>query len=185
MKSNPTSYITLSLALVFAAVLVSCGSTRSSAKVDSDMRELARAGLRLGFDIEQTDNHALLLEASRWLGTPYRYGGNDRNGVDCSGLTKAIYSNVYNYRLHRNSRKQYEQDCEHVKRTHLRSGDLLFFGPKGKSKNINHVGIFLKEDFFIHASSTSGVRVSSLEETYFQKNFVSGGRVKHLHSVSH
>lgn len=174
MKFSPTSYIILS----FVLLLVSCGSSHSTTKADADMRELARAGLRLGFDIEQADNQALMLEASRWLGTPYRYGGNDRNGVDCSGLTKAIYSNVYHYSLHRNSREQYERDCDHVKRTHLKSGDLLFFGSRGKSKNINHVGIYLKADFFIHASSTSGVRVSSLEETYFQKNFVSGGRVK-------
>ena len=65
------------------------------------MRELARAGLALGFDIEEHDNWRLMIESAKWLGVPYKYGGNTKSGVDCSGLTTAIFKTVYNKNLHR------------------------------------------------------------------------------------
>ena len=71
-----------------------------------DYQELAKASVRLGIDIEMKDNHALYVESASWLGVPYRGGGTTRQGVDCSGLTSAIYSKVYRKELERNSDDQ-------------------------------------------------------------------------------
>ena len=136
------------------------------------MRQLARAGIILGFDIEEDDPHRLYIESASWIGTPYRYG------VDCSGFTCNIYRNVYGIKLQRNSRKQYEKDCRSVSRKHLQPGDLVFFGSGGREANISHAGIYLKRNLFIHASSSQGVTVSSLDDRYWNQRWVSGGRVK-------
>lgn len=180
-KSKRTSSTTKSLlCLLVASMLLSCHASRSGvgSRPKPDFHELAKAGIRLGFDIEIDDNWPLLVESSRWLSVPYKFGGNNEQGVDCSGLNCAIYQRVFQKRLHRNSREQYEKDCHHVSRRHLQQGDLVFFAPDGKKKNINHTGIFLKNDLFLHASSSRGVIVSSLDNRYYQRIWVGGGRVK-------
>lgn len=166
----------LLLVLLLAPLLAGCGSSRKALAPGADIRQLARAGLMLGFDIGPDDDWPLLTESASWLGVPYRYGGNDSAGVDCSGLSRAIYQRVYGQTLHRNSLQQYELDCRSVGQRHLQSGDLVFFAPKGKKRHINHVGIYLKEGRFLHASSSRGVMVSSLGEPYFQRTFAAGGR---------
>lgn len=176
LRTTSSTTLSLLLLLLLLPLMAGCGSSRTAVAPGTDIRQLARAGLLLGFDIGPDDDWPLLTEAASWLGVPYRYGGNDRGGVDCSGLTRAIYQRVYHQTLHRNSLQQYEQDCRSVGRHHLESGDLVFFAPKGKKRNINHVGIYLKEGRFLHASSSRGVKVSSLDEPYFQNTFAAAGR---------
>lgn len=170
----------VTICLLAVALLSSCHSSRSVYYKNRDIRELARAGLALGFDIEADDDWALMVESARWLGTPYRYGGNDRRGVDCSGLTVQIYKSVYGKSLHRRSADQYELDCKKVRRGKLKCGDLVFFVTSGKvrRKNINHVGIYLKDDKFIHASSSRGVVVDNLNSKYYTDCWIGGGKVK-------
>ena len=165
--------------LTLVLFLSSCHSSRSLYK-NVDMRELARAGLALGFDIEEHDNWQLMIESSKWLGVPYKYAGNTKSGVDCSGFTSAIYTIVYGKQLHRRSVDQYTMDCRSVNRSSLSSGDLVFFATSGKKTagNINHVGIYLKNNKFIHASSSRGVVVDDLSSSYYVQNWVSGGKVK-------
>ena len=101
-----------------------------------------------------------------------------RSGTDCSGLTCSIYRNVYGIKLQRNSKKQYEKNCHHVSRKQLQPGDLVFFGSGGRASNISHTGVYLKRDLFIHASSSRGVMVSSLDDRYWKQRWVGGGRVR-------
>lgn len=168
--------------LVVASVvmLASCHSSKSVYYKNVDMRELARAGLALGFDIGEDDEWALMIESAKWLGTPYRSGGNTKSGVDCSGLTVQIFQAVYGKSLHRRSLDQYEQDCKRVGDKSLKCGDLVFFATSGKvkRKNINHVGIYLKDNLFIHASSSRGVVVDNLNSRYYVDRWIGGGRVK-------
>ncbi len=168
------------LCFLVAALFSSCHSSRSVYYKNQDMRELARAGLALGFDIEADDEWALMIESAKWLGTPYRYGGNNKIGVDCSGLTVQIYKTVYGKSLHRKSIDQYELDCRKVGRSKLKGGDLVFFVTSGKvkRKNINHVGIYLKNDLFIHASGSRGVVVDNLNSQYYMDCWIGGGKVK-------
>ena len=163
--------------MLLPMLLSSCGSSRDGMK-NVNYRELARAGLRLGFDIEAGDDWPLMVEASKWIGTPYRSGGTTKRGVDCSGLTYMIYKNVYGKKLHRRSIDQYEEDCRRVSKSELRTGDLVFFTTSNSGRSIGHSGIYLKDGKFIHASSSRGVMVSSLDESYYRKHWKRGGRVK-------
>ena len=141
-----------------------------------DYQELAKASIRLGIDIDMEDNHALYVESSQWLGVPYRIGGTTQQGVDCSGLTSAIYSKVYRKELERNSDDQRKKDCKKVKKGKLREGDLVFFHNGRKKKRASHVGIYLKDHKFIHASTRQGVTISNLDEAYWKEHWLSGGR---------
>lgn len=159
---------------VAAIALSSCGTRR----MNYDFRDLAVAAIRLDMDIEMNDNHKLYLEAADWIGTPYRYGGTTKKGVDCSGLTSAIYKKVYRKKLCRSSEEQRDRDCKKVLKRNLKEGDLVFFHNGKKKKKASHVGIYLKDGKFVHASTSVGVVVSSLNERYYDKHWLQGGRVK-------
>jgi len=122
------------------------------------------------------DNHALYVESSQWLGVPYRSGGTTQRGVDCSGLTSAIYSKVYRKQLERNSDDQRKKDCKKVQKGKRREGDLVFFHNGSKKKRASHVGIYLKDHKFIHASTRQGVTISTLDEAYWKQHWLCGGR---------
>ena len=161
--------------LILCALAFLLGSCRTIAP-QYDYQELARASVRLGMDIDMDDNHALYVESAQWLGVPYRSGGTTQRGVDCSGLTSAIYKKVYRKSLERNSDDQRRKDCRKVKKGKLREGDLVFFHNGRKKKTATHVGIYLKDRKFIHSSSRQGVIISTLDEAYWQKHWLSGGR---------
>ena len=113
--------------------------------------------------------------AFEWEGTPYEYGHQEKGiSTDCSGMVMKVFEEAIDCKLPRNSAKQAEY-CEHVSKSHMKPGDLVFFITNGGEK-INHVGIMLDETQFIHASS-KGVRVSSLESDYYKKHFIRFGRV--------
>ena len=90
----------------------------------------------------------------------------------------AIFQNVYGKKLHRRSRDQYLKDVNKKKRNSLRQGDLVFFTTSNSGNECGHVGIFLKDDKFIHASSSRGVIVDNLNNNYWTKHWLSGGTVK-------
>ena len=129
----------------------------------------------LGLKCNDGDNAALYEAVNSWLGVPYRYGGTDRSGIDCSAFVGNVYKNVYGVTLHRTANDML-RDVTLVSRQQLREGDLVFFtNSKGK---VSHVGIYLKEGLFAHSSTSNGVSVSRLEDTYWSNHFYKGGRVK-------
>lgn len=120
----------------------------------------------------------LLDEAKTYLGTPYRYGGTTRNGIDCSAFTQRVFGQ-FNIELPRVAFKQ-AQAGDYLSKEDLRKGDLIFFSTRGRG--ISHVGIVDEVDengqiFFIHASSSRGVAISSLEAPYWNARFRYGKRV--------
>ncbi|MBR1712165.1 MAG: C40 family peptidase [Alloprevotella sp.] len=135
------------------------------------------AASALGIQHSRHDNAKLLEECASWLGTPYVYGGNSRSGVDCSGLTCAIYNTVYGKKLHRRSRDQHAKDAQPRQRRSLRQGDLVFFTSPRSGGQCGHVGIYLKDGKFIHASSSRGVVVDHLDQRYWQQHWLGGGSV--------
>ncbi|MDE6303421.1 MAG: C40 family peptidase [Paramuribaculum sp.] len=124
----------------------------------------------------------LLNEANNWIGVKYRYGGTTRDGVDCSGLTMQVYDNALNIKLPRNSDEQ-RQWCEPLRRDQMGEGDLVFFSPKGNKGGVNHVAIYLGNNKFVHASTSSGVIVSSLDEPYYDQRYHSSGRVARYYAM--
>lgn len=124
------------------------------------------------------DQRALIKEAFEWLGTPYAYACDAKGkGTDCSGMTMRIYLDVLNVKLPRNSAKQAEA-CKEIKKEQLRPGDLVFFATGKDPKRISHVGIMISDREFIHASSSKGVQINSLESPYYTRTFIKAGRVE-------
>ncbi|MGA2866985.1 MAG: NlpC/P60 family protein [Verrucomicrobiota bacterium] len=115
------------------------------------------------------------LEAERWVGVNYRKGGLDREGIDCSGLTCRIYRQVAGISLPRTSEAQFRRG-QAVARHDLRPGDLIFFC----SLNwlvVDHVGIYLGDTQFVHASPSKGVVVSSLRQDYYLTRYYAARRL--------
>jgi lipoprotein Spr len=138
--------------------------------------ELSR---RLGMRVTPTDNLYLYTLASQWLGTPHRMGGHTRRGVDCSAFAGILYQEVYGKQLAPSSADILKDNCKKVKRSNLKEGDLVFFRTDGGKKKIpNHVGVYLKQGRFVHASTSKGVMVSSLSEPYYLRTWITGGHVK-------
>jgi cell wall-associated NlpC family hydrolase len=127
--------------------------------------------------VEEMDNANLLNFIDTWYGTRYQYGGSSKDGIDCSAFVSSLMSEVYGVgNLPRMSKDQYEAS-KRVKRTELQEGDLVFFHTMGrKRKSVTHVGMYLRNNKFIHAS-ISGVMISSLDEGYYSQHFVGAGRV--------
>ncbi|WP_307758678.1 NlpC/P60 family protein [uncultured Mediterranea sp.] len=160
--------------LLLPALLLCLSSCHTSAP-RLDYRALARASVQLGMDIGPKDNHRLYLTAAEWIGTPYRSGGHTKRGTDCSGLTGEIYRKVYRVRLPRSTGEQLAA-CRKVARRGLKEGDLVFFHNGKSRKKVTHVGIYLKDGKFVHASTSRGVIVSSLDENYWRRCWMRGGR---------
>ena len=129
---------------------------------------------KLGVNLKGTENKKLIETMTTWLGVPYKYGGDNKAGCDCSGLVKSIFKEVYNKDLFRSAMDQMK-NVRVIIRSELAIGDLVFFKTIGDK--VSHVGIYIGENKFIHASSTRGVVINSLEEAYYKKCFFAGGRV--------
>ena len=156
-------------------VLVLCLTGCRTAAPPLDYRALVRAADRLGVDIGPKDHHALYLEAAQWIGTPYRSGGQSRKDTDCSGFVRQVYKKVYGIDLPRSTTEQVKEG-KRVRRRKLREGDLVFFHGS-KRRRANHVGIYLKEGKFVHASTSRGVMVSRLDEDYWDEYWLRGRRI--------
>ena len=135
--------------------------------------EWAQLDIKLG----RNDNKKLYKELKRWLGTPYAHARQDcGEGTDCSGMVMVVYQEVYGIKLNRNSAKILEQNCRPIDLDDLREGDLVFFFTSDEER-ISHVGIYLKDNKFVHASSSRGVVVDDLRQNYYATHFHSAGRV--------
>ncbi len=124
------------------------------------------------------DRDAIITEALReyfisWQGTRYRYGGLSHNGVDCSGLTLLTYKEVFGKNLPRTVKEQVKKGTK-IPKDLLQAGDLVFFKTGIFQK---HVGVYLEDDLFIHASGSKGVTISSLNNEYWQKRYWKARRI--------
>jgi len=154
--------------LMLIAVVLGTGCTSTRPAPDARPSDQSAARTDAG-----TVEPRLRAEARRWDGVPHRLGGTDRRGVDCSGLTQALYADVLDLRLPRDTRRQSRVGTE-VRRSQLQPGDLVFFRPSRKDR---HVGVYLSNGEFVHASASSGVTVSSLDDRYWKRTWWQARRV--------
>jgi probable lipoprotein NlpC len=129
---------------------------------------------KFGVKLLGNEDQKLISCMASWLGTPYKYAGETRQGTDCSGMIMAIYKEVYKKDLFRSSMEQMK-NVTIIKKEELRTGDLVFFKIGGDK--VSHVGLYIGEGKFMHASTQRGVVINSLEEEYYKKWFFAGGRV--------
>lgn len=123
-------------------------------------------------DIENTELYSFIDE---WYGTRYQWGGTSENGVDCSALVQNMYREVFKTEIVRTSYFQHDMSTE-VSKDSLQEGDLVFFKTRGNV--ISHVGVYLKNNFFVHSCSSKGVTISSLDENYWSKVYAASGRIE-------
>jgi len=152
-----------------------------TAEVEAASSTQLKYAILLNTEVEALPSKILLDNVDEWYGVRYRTGGNTRSGVDCSGFTVAVYSAVYGMLLPRVSREQYRISRK-ISTTELQEGDLVFFNTTGRG--VSHVGVYLGNNKFIHASVSRGVMVNDLFENYYLKRFVGAGRIDDKQVVS-
>jgi peptidoglycan endopeptidase LytE len=125
------------------------------------------------------EKYMLVKVAKSFMGAPYRYGGESVRGLDCSAYVKKIYE-IFDVELPRSAREQFKVGAK-VSKEELSVGDLVFFKTKRYAKYPTHVGIYIGDGNFIHSSSYHsklGVKVDSLDSSYYSKTYTGATRVK-------
>ena len=178
MKFKPAvstrSHFYLDLCLILLATLLLSSSCSTHKKVNTTAP--------LKNDYSRTSNaysesgekeRMILAEFMNWRGTKHSMGGDDRTGIDCSGFVRAVYKNVFNIDLPRTTKMQIKKGSP-VNKNELSAGDLVFFKPPTYPC---HVGIFLSENDFVHASKKKGVIISQIDSHYWGKYYWTARRI--------
>ncbi len=163
----------LSALIIFTMVILSsCSLSKSTTRDDIYGYETTTNSEQKFSKLDKK----LVSEAKKWLGTKYKYGGHSRKGTDCSGFVMEVYLKVCDVKLPRSSKDQ-QAFCKKIKKSQLKVGDLVFFAT-GKKGKVSHVGIYIGNDEFIHASTSKGVVISKLSQNYYVRTYHSSGRIK-------
>ena len=117
--------------------------------------------------VEQMQQQALMAVYQEWEGVPYRLGGSSKKGIDCSAFVSMAYANIMGLTLPRTVGEQRHLGVD-VARDQLQSGDLVFFKT---GRSTLHVGIYLSQNQFLHASTSQGVIISSLNNSYWATRY--------------
>lgn len=124
--------------------------------------------------IAPLDRSKMMREISKFMGVPYQHGGASSSGIDCSAYTMIVYKNSVGKELPRSAHSQFSSG-KAVAFEDLKFGDLIFFNTTGEQAS--HVGIYLGDDLFAHASVSLGVTISSLQSSYYKKRYEGARRV--------
>lgn len=130
----------------------------------------------LGVSEKDIDNLKLYYFIDEWMGVPYKYGGKDKNGIDCSGFTSLLYREVYNKNVSGPTSSLIDL-TNIISESNLKEGDMVFFHFEKKGK-VSHVGVYLQNNKFVHATTKKGVMINDLNENYYKQNYFKSGRVK-------
>ncbi|MFC1235554.1 NlpC/P60 family protein [Vibrio sp. F74] len=143
--------------IVFGFLLTACSSKKQSTELSNSAQSV----------FLEDSNVIYKQPYNTWQGTPYKYGGTNKNGIDCSAFVQAIYLEAENQHLPRTTYAQSKLGVE-IKLGKAQSGDLVFFKTGRKDR---HVGIYLGDNKFMHASTSKGVIISRLNNPYWASVF--------------
>lgn len=147
----------------------------NSTNISKSKKVKAKYAAILKVDESKIENVKLYSFIDEWYGVPYKYGGKSKSGIDCSNFTSTLYSNIYGKALSGSSASIYEQ-CKVISKNNLEEGDLVFFKIEGDK--ISHIGVYLQNNKFVHATTKKGVMIDDLDEAYYKKYFYKAGRLK-------
>ncbi|PWU02737.1 MAG: hypothetical protein C5B52_04785 [Bacteroidetes bacterium] len=136
--------------------------------------------IRMNVEVESINNLALYQYIESWWATPYRMGGSTHNGIDCSAFVQMLMSTVYGVDIPRTAREQ-KQMTASISSKELKEGDLVFFNTRG---GISHVGVYLRNNKFVHAATSGGVMISDLDDPYWSHRYRGAGRVTHDQTIT-
>jgi len=186
MNKNLITYRINILLTLITVLLFSCHSGKKSSRLPTKQEEasirLTNKELRekyaaiMKIEPHEIENLKLYYFINKWYGVPYQRGNIALDGTDCSGFAGLLCNEVYQQKIERNSGQIFEKNCrvKNVKR--LKEGDLLFF--KTEHNYIDHVGIYLHNNHFVHATVKLGVVIDNLNQTYWKRSFYKGGSRK-------
>jgi cell wall-associated NlpC family hydrolase len=131
---------------------------------------------KISVDPTDINNYPLYRFIDQWYGTRYRWGGEDNTGIDCSAFSQKLYGKVYGIDLTRTAKQQH-RNCERIKDAdNAEEGDLVFF--RIHRLRVSHVGVYLANGYFVHASRSQGVVISDLNSKYWHRRYAGCGRVE-------
>ena len=161
------------LALASFSVILTACSSNSDQNVKGPIK--AKAGIfKTNRVISNLDDQIMVIanlseHQQEWQGTRYRIGGNSKSGVDCSGFMQITFRDLFGIDLPRMTVDQAKEGTK-ISKSELRTGDLVFFNT-GRGPNGKHVGVYVKNGQFLHASTKGGVIYSDMDSPYWTKTF--------------
>lgn len=154
-----------------AAIITTSNNTAATIESSSSLQ--FKYAQLLDVEVETITNTKLFAAIEDWWATRYRYGGTTKKGIDCSAFTGALMNEAFGLSLPRTAREQYAQ-CEKIAKGNLSEGDLVFFNTRG---GVSHVGVYLGNSYFVHSSVHSGVTINSLDDDYYSRKYIGGGKI--------
>lgn len=123
-----------------------------------------------------THRERMIMEIIKYMNTPYKFGGNSMKGIDCSAFTQTVFRDATSIALNRSAREQFTQGETITDKSELKFGDLVFFNTRRRVRP-GHVGIYIGDNLFAHASTKLGVTISSLNHNYYSARYMGARRL--------
>ena len=133
------------------------------------------AGMENQVSYHQEIMDSMKTEIQKFYGAPYKWGGDSPKGTDCSGMIKTIYEKAADISLPHNTQQMFDGGKK-IHKIDLLFGDLVFFSNNGH--NATHMGLYITNGYFLHASSSNGVVLSRLSERYYKRRFIGARRIE-------
>ena len=168
------SPVMIGLYFLVMFLLAGCSSApkTNSSSIDPEVDLILLLSGETYEDNEHSPLTLLYHQHQSWRGTPYLLGGNSRSGIDCSAFVQRTYQAVYNRQLPRTTEQQIKAGIR-IDKSELQTGDLVFF------RRGSHVGIYMENDKFLHASTRLGVTISDMNNVYWSRYYWRSVRVNH------
>lgn len=180
-KQTQIALVSILLILFSVTVKAQSSSTTNEVKSPEKVETYNKLALEyfsqiMDIALSASSNLKLYQFIYDWIGTPYRLGGDSKKGIDCSKFAFELYNKVFNTIIGNNSQNIFKMVSPINTKSELKEGDLIFF-KINNSRSITHVGVYIGDNKFAHASSSKGVMISNLDDSYWKRYYYKGGRL--------